>query len=70
MQNSYELITLGYCVRKQGRARAVRVLGSPLFKSIFAGKNELGTFFFPPVLNFVSQKSEARIVRAGGREFE
>ena len=30
---------------KQGRACAVQVLGSPLFKPIFAGKNELGTFF-------------------------
>ena len=47
------------------------MLDSPLFKPIFAGKNDLGTlFFFLLFWTFFHKKSEARIVRAGGREFE
>ena len=33
-------------------------------------KTSLERFFFPPVLKICFTKTEARIVRAGGREFE
>ena len=50
---------------------AVRVLGSPLFKPIFAGKKRTwNVLFFPSCFEHLFPKnSEARIVRAGGREF-
>ena len=71
MQNRYELIKPGYCVCKQGRACAVRVLGLPLFELIFARKNEFGTCFFRSRFEHLfHKKTRARIVRAGGREFE